>query len=35
MAIFKIVDKSGIGGYGRFGRMGVVIGRENLMGEGD
>lgn len=33
MAIFKIVDKSGIGSGGCSGRMGVVIERENLVGE--
>jgi hypothetical protein len=35
MAIFKIVDKSGIWGCGCSGRMGVVIVEENLVGEGE
>ena len=33
VAIFKIVDKSGICGSGCSGRRGVVIERENLVGE--
>ena len=35
VAIFKIVDKSGIESSGCSGRRGVVIGGGNLVGEGD